>query len=70
MSPRRQAPPFYCYSTATIERHYRLFAEAVGAPARHVFYAMKANSNLGVLRTLANLGAGATPYRKARSAKP
>ncbi|MFM9846495.1 MAG: diaminopimelate decarboxylase [Hyphomicrobiaceae bacterium] len=51
--------PFYCYSTATIERHYRLFADAVGAPARHVFYAMKANSNLGVLRTLANLGAGA-----------
>lgn len=51
--------PFYCYSTATIERHYRLFAEAVGAPRRHVFYAMKANSNLGVLRTLANLGAGA-----------
>jgi diaminopimelate decarboxylase len=51
--------PFYCYSTATIERHYRLFAEAVGAPKRQVFYAMKANSNLGVLRTLANLGAGA-----------
>jgi diaminopimelate decarboxylase len=51
--------PFYCYSTATIERHYRLFAEAVGAPRSQVFYAMKANSNLGVLRTLANLGAGA-----------
>jgi diaminopimelate decarboxylase len=51
--------PFYCYSTATIERHYRVFAGAVGAPARHVFYAMKANGNLGVLRTLANLGAGA-----------
>ena len=51
--------PFYCYSTATIERHYRLFAEAVGAPRNQVFYAMKANSNLGVLRTLANLGAGA-----------
>jgi diaminopimelate decarboxylase len=51
--------PFYCYSTATIERHYRLFAEAVGVPKRHVFYAMKANSNLAVLRTLAKLGAGA-----------
>ena len=51
--------PFYCYSTATIERHYRLFAEAVGAPRNQVFYAMKANANLGVLRTLANLGAGA-----------
>jgi diaminopimelate decarboxylase len=51
--------PFYCYATATIARHYRLFAEAVGAPRRRVFYAMKANSNLGVVRTLARLGAGA-----------
>jgi diaminopimelate decarboxylase len=51
--------PFYCYSTATIERHYRLFADAVGAPRARVFYAMKANANLGVLRALANLGAGA-----------
>ena len=50
--------PFYCYSTATIERHYRLFAEAVGPQAR-VFFAMKANSNLAVLKTLAKLGAGA-----------
>ncbi len=50
--------PFYCYSTATIERHYRLFAEAVGPSAR-VFYALKANSNLAVLKTLARLGAGA-----------
>lgn len=51
--------PFFCYSTATIERHYRLFAKAVGAPAAKIFYAMKANSNLAVLRTLARLGAGA-----------
>jgi diaminopimelate decarboxylase len=50
--------PFYCYSTATIERHYRLFAKALG-PKAHVFYAMKANSNLAVLKTLAKLGAGA-----------
>lgn len=50
--------PFYCYSTATIERHYRLFAEALGAEA-HIFFAMKANSNLAVLRLLAKLGAGA-----------
>ncbi len=50
--------PFYVYSTATIERHYRLFAEALGSKA-HIFYAMKANSNLAVLRTLAKLGAGA-----------
>jgi len=51
--------PFFCYSTATIERHYRLFAEAVGAPVAKIFYAMKANSNLAVLRALARLGAGA-----------
>jgi diaminopimelate decarboxylase len=50
--------PFYCYSTATIERHYRLFAEAV-SPSARVFYALKANSNLAVLKTLARLGAGA-----------
>lgn len=51
--------PFYCYSAATIERHYRLFARAVGAPANKVFYAMKANSNQGVLRLMARMGAGA-----------
>ena len=50
--------PVYVYSTATIERHYQLFAEALG-PKAHVFYAMKANSNLAVLKTLAKLGAGA-----------
>lgn len=53
--------PFYCYSSATIERHYRLFAEAMATTAARtqVFYAMKANSNLAVLRTLGRLGAGA-----------
>lgn len=50
--------PVYIYSSATIERHYRVFREALG-PKAHVFYAMKANSNLGVLMTLARLGAGA-----------
>lgn len=54
--------PVYVYSSATIERHYRLFAAAVkaNAPAgtAHVFYALKANGNLGVLKTLAALGAG------------
>src|SRR5271163_1181946 len=50
--------PFYCYSTATIERHFRVFSEAfVGARAL-VCYAMKANSNQAVLTTLARLGAG------------
>lgn len=55
--------PFYCYSTATLERHYRVFAEAVGGygpgAKNKVFYAMKANSNQAVLKTLARLGAGA-----------
>ncbi|PZU92884.1 MAG: diaminopimelate decarboxylase [Chelatococcus sp.] len=54
--------PVYVYSSATIERHYRLFEGAVKAIApggkAHVFYAMKANGNLGVLKTLGALGAG------------
>ena len=51
--------PFYCYSSATMVRHYRMLAEALeGVPAR-IFYALKANSNLAVIRTLAAQGAGA-----------
>lgn len=51
--------PFYCYSTATLERHYRVFTEAFAGTNHLVCYAMKANSNQSVLRTLAKLGAGA-----------
>jgi diaminopimelate decarboxylase len=51
--------PFYCYSTATLERHYRVFTEAFAGLDTLVCYAMKANSNQSVLRTLARLGAGA-----------
>ena len=51
--------PFYCYSTATLERHYRVFADAFAGVDHLVCYAMKANSNQSVLRTLAKLGAGA-----------
>lgn len=51
--------PFYCYSSATLERHYEVFAGAFkGQPAR-VCYSVKANSNLAVVATLARLGAGA-----------
>ena len=50
--------PFYCYSTATIERHYKVFRDAFAGLDAHVCYAMKANSNQAVLRTLARLGAG------------
>jgi diaminopimelate decarboxylase len=51
--------PFYCYSTATLERHYRVFTDAFAGEKALVCYAMKANSNQSVLRTLARLGAGA-----------
>jgi diaminopimelate decarboxylase len=51
--------PFYCYSTATLERHYRVFADAFADVDALVCYALKANSNQSVLRTLAKLGAGA-----------
>jgi diaminopimelate decarboxylase len=51
--------PFYCYSTATLERHYRVFSDAFAGEKAMICYAMKANSNQSVLRTLAKLGAGA-----------
>jgi diaminopimelate decarboxylase len=51
--------PFYCYSTATLERHFRVFTDAFAGEKVLVCYAMKANSNQSVLRTLAKLGAGA-----------
>jgi diaminopimelate decarboxylase len=50
--------PFYCYSTATLARHYRLFDEALTGMDHLVCYAMKAASNQAILRTLAALGAG------------
>ena len=50
--------PFYCYSTATLERHYRVFAKAFDDVDAMVCYAMKANSNQAVLKTLGRLGAG------------
>jgi diaminopimelate decarboxylase len=51
--------PFYCYSTATLTRHYKVFAEAFADVKALVCYAMKANSNQAVIATLAKLGAGA-----------
>ncbi len=50
--------PFYVYSTATLERHYRLFDEALAGMDHLVCYAMKAASNIAILKTLARLGAG------------
>ena len=60
---RAVGTPVYVYSTATLERHYQVFRDALtahpalGSPA--IAYAVKANSNLSVLATLARLGAGA-----------
>ncbi|MGN6146416.1 MAG: diaminopimelate decarboxylase [Mesorhizobium sp.] len=51
--------PFYCYSTATLTRHFRVFSEAFAGLDTLVCYAMKANSNQAVLKTLGKLGAGA-----------
>jgi len=55
----RVGTPFYCYSTATLTRHYQVFAGAFADVRALVCYAMKANSNQAVIRTLAKLGAGA-----------
>ncbi|HEY2134688.1 MAG TPA: diaminopimelate decarboxylase, partial [Xanthobacteraceae bacterium] len=65
--------PFYCYSTATLERHYKVFAGAFADVRALVCYAMKANSNQAVIATLARLGAGADvvsigELRRARAA--
>jgi len=50
--------PFYCYSSATLERHYRVFAEAFPKDTL-IAFSVKANGNLAVLKTLGQLGAGA-----------
>src|ERR1700686_5038933 len=51
--------PLYCYSSATLERHYRVFAGAFADVDAMVCYSLKANSNQAVIATLARLGAGA-----------
>ncbi len=50
--------PFYCYSTATLERHYRVLSEAFRDHNALICFAVKANSNQAVLATMARLGAG------------
>ncbi|MEQ3677902.1 diaminopimelate decarboxylase [Pseudophaeobacter sp.] len=50
--------PFYVYSTATLQRHFRLFDEALAGMDHLVCYAMKAASNQAILKTLAQVGAG------------
>ncbi|MFZ1101828.1 MAG: diaminopimelate decarboxylase [Hyphomicrobiaceae bacterium] len=50
--------PFYCYATATLERHYRVLEEAFAGLDALICYAIKANSNQAVIATLGRLGAG------------
>lgn len=54
----RHGTPLYVYSRATLERHWRAFDDAVGDHPHLICYAVKANSNLGVLSVLAKLGSG------------
>jgi len=54
---REIGTPFYCYSQATLTRHYKVFSDAF--PDAKICYAVKANGNLAVLKTLAKLGSGA-----------
>jgi diaminopimelate decarboxylase len=58
MLAEKVGTPFYCYSTATLERHYRVFAEAFPNDSL-IAFSVKANGNIAVLKTLAKLGAGA-----------
>src|ERR1700748_3163117 len=69
---REVGTPFYCYSSATLTRHYKVFAEAVPKGSL-IAFSVKANGNLAVLKTLAALGAGADvvsagELKKARAA--
>ena len=65
--------PFYCYSTATLTRHFQLFDEALAWGPHLVCFAVKSASNVALLRVLARLGAGMDvvsggEYRRARAA--
>jgi len=65
--------PFYCYSTATLTRHYKLFTEALSPMPHLVCFAIKSLSNIAVLKTLGELGAGmdvvsAGEYLRAKAA--
>jgi diaminopimelate decarboxylase len=65
--------PFYAYSTATLTRHYRLFEEALSPLPHSICFAIKSLSNIAILKTLGDLGAGMDvvsggEYRRARAA--
>jgi len=50
--------PFYAYSQATLTRHFRVFDEALAGMDHLICFAVKANSNVAVLKVLGDLGAG------------
>jgi diaminopimelate decarboxylase len=50
--------PFYCYSMATLQRHYKVLDQAFDGTDRMICYSMKGNSNQAVIKTMADLGAG------------
>ena len=61
--------PFYCYSSATLRHHYHILADAMaqaGLPDTLICFSVKANSNIAVIGTLAQLGAA----KRLRSAWP
>lgn len=65
--------PVYVYSAATLARHYRLFDEALAGTAHLVCFAVKACSNVAILKLLGDMGAGMDvvsegEYRRARAA--
>ena len=55
---RQVGTPFYCYSAATLTRHFQLFHEALSPLPHLVCFAVKSNSNVAVLKLLGDLGAG------------
>jgi diaminopimelate decarboxylase len=55
---KQHGSPTYIYSRATLERHWHAFNNAVSAHKHLICYAVKANSNIGVLSVLAKLGSG------------
>ncbi|MGB1010699.1 MAG: diaminopimelate decarboxylase [Thiolinea sp.] len=55
---RMHGTPCYVYSRATLERHWHAFNDAFGEQEHLVCYAVKANSNLGLLNLFARLGSG------------
>ncbi|WP_406721435.1 MULTISPECIES: diaminopimelate decarboxylase [Thioclava] len=70
---RSVGTPVYIYSAATLERHFKLFQEALGWTDHLICFAIKSNSNLAVLKLLGDLGAGMDvvsggEYRRAKAA--